>query len=95
MENMKLAMQDFLDGLLDDVISDLKIENTEYKACKEDEKNNADKFDELLDRLPKEDRDFINKHESNIFNIASAEQSYIYYRGYKDCIKLLKILEMI
>lgn len=81
--------------LLDDVILDLKIENSEYKACKEEEKNNADKFEELLDRLSKKDRDFINKHESNIFIIASAEQSYIYYRGYKYCIKFLKTLEMI
>ncbi len=81
--------------LLDDVILDLKIEKSKYKACKEEEKNNADKFEELLDRLPqKKDRDFINKHESNIFIIASAERSYIYYQGYKDCIKLLKILEM-
>lgn len=44
MEDMRLAMQDFLDGLLDDVISDLKIENPEYKACKEEEKNNVDKL---------------------------------------------------
>ena len=51
MEDISLAMQDFLDGLLDDVISDLKIENQEYKACKEEEKNNADKFDELLERV--------------------------------------------
>ena len=39
--------------LLDDVILDLKMENFEYKACKEEKKNNADKFEELLDRLPK------------------------------------------
>ncbi|CDB24024.1 unknown [Clostridium sp. CAG:557] len=88
-------MQDFLDGLLDYIISEWEVENSEYKACKEEEKNNADKFEELLDRLSKKDRDFINKHESNIFIIASAEQSYIYYRGYKYCIKFLKTLEMI
>lgn len=56
-------MQNFLDDFLDDVILDLKIENSEYEACKEEEKNNADKFEELFDRLSKEDRDFINKHE--------------------------------
>ena len=95
MSDFELDVQDFMDGRLDDVISDLEKKNPEYKACKKDERDKVDKFNEVVDRMPKEDRDFIKKHEMNIFNIAAAEQSYVYYRGYKDCVKLLKILNVI
>ena len=81
-----------MDGLLDGIVTDLRRQNPKYKACREDEKNSAYQFEEVLDRLPKEDRDFIKKHEMNIFNISAIEQSYIYYRGYVDCIKLIKVL---
>ena len=84
-----------MDGLLDGIVTDLRRQNPEYKACREDEKNSVDKFEEVLDRLQKDDRDFIKKHEMNIFNISAIEQSYLYYRGYLDCIKLLKILGVI
>ena len=95
MSDFELDVQDFMDGMLDDVISDLEKKKPEYKACKKDERDNVDKFDEVVDSMPKEDRDFIKKHEMNIFNIMAMEQSYVYYRGYKDCVKLLKILGVI
>ncbi len=95
MSDFELDVQDFMDGRLGEVISDLENKNPEYKAFKKDEKNSVDKFDEVVDRMQKDDRDFIKKHERNVFNIAAAEQSYIYYRGYKDCVKLLKILGVI
>ncbi len=58
MSDFELDVQDFMDGRLDDVISDLEKKNPEYKACKKDERDNANKFDEVVDRMPKEDRDF-------------------------------------
>lgn len=48
-----------MDDRLEDVISDLEKKNTEYKACKKDDRDNVDKFNEVVDRMPKEDRDFI------------------------------------
>ncbi|MEI3542115.1 MAG: hypothetical protein V8P98_04845 [Acutalibacteraceae bacterium] len=95
MSDFELDVQDFMDGRLDDVISDLEKKNPEYKECKKDEKKSVDKFGEVIDRMPKEDQDFIKKHEMNVFNIMAMEQSYVYYRGYKDCVKLLKILGVI
>ncbi len=75
MLDLKQDFREFMDGLLDGVISDLEKKNPEYKACKKDERDNVDKFDEVVDRMLKEDRDFIGKHEMNVFNIAAAEQS--------------------
>ena len=33
-----------MDGLLDGIVSDLRRQNPEYKACREDEKDSVDKF---------------------------------------------------
>ncbi len=95
MTDFKATLIDFSNDLLDGVISDLTKENEEYKAFKNDERKTVDQFDEVLDRMAKEDRDFIKKHEMNVFNMIAIEQSYIYHRGFKDCIKLLKLMEII
>ncbi len=95
MWTLKQNFREFMDGMLDDIISDLENKSPEYKACKKDESDNIDKFDEMIGRMSKEDIDFLKKHEMNVFNISAAEQSYIYYRGYKDCVRLLKIIGVI
>lgn len=79
----------------DDIISDLENRRPGYKACKKDESDNIDKFDEMIGRMLKEDIDFLKKHDMNAFNIYAVEQSYIYYRGYKDCVRLFKIIGVI
>ena len=37
----------------------------------------------------------MNKYEANEFNISAIEKGEFYYRGYRDCIKILKWLEII
>ncbi len=95
MWTLKQNFREFMDGMLDNIISDLESRSPEYKAYKKNESGNIDKFDEMIGRMSKEDIDFLKKHEMNVFNISTAEQSYIYYRGYKDCVRLLKIIGVI
>lgn len=53
MLDLKQYQHEFMDGLLDNVISDLE-KNREYKICKKDERDSVDKFDEAVDKMPKE-----------------------------------------
>lgn len=62
MPDFELDVQDLMDGRLDDVISDLEKKNRVYEMCKNDEQDNLDKFNGVVDGVPKEDRDFIKKH---------------------------------
>ncbi len=78
MLDLKQSLWGFMDVMIDSVISDLEKKKREYKMCKKEELDNVNKFDEVVDRIPKEDRDFIKKHEINVFNIAVSKQSYIY-----------------
>ena len=58
-------------------------------------KENSAKVKEILEKLSEEDREFMNEYESNYFNKVAIEQGEFYYRGYRDCIKLLKWLKVI
>ena len=48
-----------------------------------------------IDKLPKEERELVNEYESNYFNRVAVEQGEFYYRGFRDCVKLLKWLKVI
>ncbi len=92
MDNFKSAYTDFMSNMIEDTLSNLKLENTEYRKCQENERNNVKTVAVILNKLSAEDKEIMNKHEMDIFHISAFEQSYLYKQGYIDCIKLLKIL---
>ena len=95
MEQFEVAFNDFLNHRIDEIFSKLKDEDQEYKASKKFIRNNIDKFENIIDKLPKEDRDFIEEYRNHNFNAVAQEQIYAYHCGYKDCVKLLKAIGVI
>lgn len=95
MDNFKSAYTDFMSNMIEDTLSNLNLENTEYRRCRENEKNNMKAISTILNKLSVEHKEVINRHEMDIFHISAFEQSYLYKQGYIDCIKLLKILGVI
>ena len=92
MDNFKSASIDFMSVMIEDTLSKLKMENIEYGRYRENERNNVRKIGEILNKLSLEDKQFMENHEMNIFNIAALEQRCLYRQGYINCIKLLKNL---
>ncbi len=95
MDNFKSACADFMSSMIEDTLSNLKLENTEYRKCRENERNNVKTIATILNKLSAEDKEVINKHETDILHISAFEQLYLYKQSYVDCIKLLKILGVI
>lgn len=95
MDNFKSACTDFMSNMIEDTLSNMNLENTEYRRCRENEKNNMKTISTILNKLSAEDKEVINRHEMDISHISAFEQSYLYKQGYIDCIKLLKILGVI
>lgn len=52
-------------------------------------------MDKLIDKLSDEDKKLISRHEMNMFTIAAAEQSFLYKRGWHDCINFLKMTKIL
>ena len=95
MDNLKSGFHDFTISMIEDTLSELKAKNTEYGRCMENKKNSVKKIGEILNKLPSEDKKFMESYEMDVFNIAAIEQRHLYKKGYLDCIKLLKVLGII
>ena len=95
MSDFTTEFQGFIDDRLNDIIDDLKENNQEYAGYRMYLKENCIKVRDIIDKLPKEEREFMNEYESNYFNRVAVEQGEFYYRGFRDCVKLLKWLKII
>lgn len=82
MDNFKSACTDFMSNMIEDTLSNLNLENTEYRKCQKSERNNVKTISEILNRLSAEDKEVINRHEMDIFHISAFEQSYLYKQGF-------------
>ena len=92
MDNLKAEFQDFMGCMIEDTLSRLNAEDAEYGRCRENTQNNVKKIGEIFNKLPSDDKKFMENHEMDVFRIAAIEQNHLYKQGYLDCIKLLKIL---
>ena len=95
MSDFSLKFQGFIDDMLNDIIDDLKENNQDYAGYRKYLKENCVKVRDIIDKLPKEERELVNEYESNYFNRVAVEQGEFYYRGFRDCVKLLKWLKVI
>lgn len=95
MDNLKTEFQDFMGCMIEDTLSELKAEDAECGRRIENKKNSVKKIGEIFNKLPSEDKKFMESYEMDAFNIAAIEQRHLYKQGYLDCIKLLKILGVI
>ncbi len=53
------------------------------------------KFEGFLDTLSSKDRQFLESYKSESYLADGIEREWLYLQGYKDCIKLLKMIEAI
>ena len=95
MSDFTTEFQGFIDDMLNDIIDDLKENNQEYAGYRMYLKENCAEIRDIIDKLPEEERNLMNEYESNYFNRVAVEQGEFYYRGFRDCVKLLKWLKII
>ncbi|SKC76697.1 hypothetical protein [Maledivibacter halophilus] len=79
----------------EDVIKNLRSTNKEYSELVRNKIEESTKIQEILKSLNDEDRSFILKNKDCIGRIEWIERETLYLQGYRDCIKLLNILELI
>lgn len=89
MEILETYLDDFLYNLKSETLNSLLEENDEYNDL-------YDEVDELLDSITTEYPELFEKIDKLVGKIAeleSFESEYLYKQGYKDCFKLLKLLD--
>lgn len=90
-----IEFQKFIEDRLEEIIEEITEKDADYARYRTYLKENHEKAKGIIFNLPKEDMIFMNEYEANLVLKNSIEQSEFYYRGYKDCIKILKWLGMI
>lgn len=91
----KKIINNIIDELLGNILDNLVNNNTEIRK-EEDELRKASKeMQTVLSTLEEKQRDAIDKYFCKNQRLEGKYYSRIYVQGFKDCIKLLKYIEII
>ena len=95
MFDFTFEIRKFIENMFEEIIEEMVKKNADYARDMAYLEENCEKFEKIINNLPDRERDFINEYENNSYRMNRIERYEFYYRGYKDCIKLLKWLGMI
>ncbi|MCT4563661.1 MAG: hypothetical protein N4A68_05010 [Maledivibacter sp.] len=96
---MSTEYMEYLQGLFfdihEDIMKNLRDTDKEYSELVRNNVEESIKIREILKSLDDEDRAFILRNKDCTGRIEWIERETLYFQGYKDCIKLLNVLEPI
>lgn len=79
----------------EDIMRNLRDTDKEYSELVRNNIAESIKIQEILKSLNDEDRAFILRNKDCTGRIEWIERETLYFQGYRDCIKLLNVLEII
>ncbi len=88
-------IKQFFSDIHEDIIKDLRNKDKEYSRLIKNIVKESIKIEEIYSSLNDKERSFISKNEDCTKRIDWIEREALYFQGYRDCIKLLKNLELI
>ena len=95
MFNSSIEFQRFMENKIEEILDDIERKNLEYEKYIRYSIENCEKFVEVINKLPEEERNFINEYNNNSYDMRSIEREEFYCRGAQDCVKFLKLFGMI
>jgi hypothetical protein len=95
MGNFKENINLFLTESMNNCFIKLKQIDKNYQDINAARIKASQKFEDFLDTLNSKDRQFLENYKSEGYLADSIEREWLYLQGYKDCIKLLKMIEAI
>ena len=73
----------------------LKESDENYRNIKSARIKASKRYEDFLENLNAKDKEFLESYDSEGCLVDSIEREWLYLQGYKDCVKLLKIIEAI
>ena len=95
MGRFKENVEMFFTELMQDSIKNLKECDKNYKDIRSTHANVSQRFYDLFQNFGVKDKEFAESFLEEKCLLDSIEQDWLYLQGYKDCIKLLKLIEAI
>lgn len=85
----------FLAEAIQDSIRKLRSIDEEHDYIRKNHAEASKKYEKILETLSDDDREFLEKFKDEMYEIEGKIEEWLYLQGYKDCIKLLKMIEAI
>lgn len=85
----------FLAEAIQDSIRKLRSIDEEHGYIRKNHAEASKKYEKILETLSDDDREFLEKFKDEMYKIEGKIEEWLYLQGYKDCIKLLKMIEAI
>lgn len=85
----------FLAEAIQDSIRKLRSIDEEHGYIRKNHAEASKKYEKILETLSDDDREFLEKFKDEMYEIEGKIEEWLYLQGYKDCIKLLKMIEAI
>ena len=95
MSDFKENIDLFLAEAIQDSIRKLRSIDEEHDCMRKNHAEASKKYEKILNTLSDKDREFLESYKDECNLADSIETEWIYLQGYKDCIKLLKMIEAI
>lgn len=95
MGDFKKNIDLFLAEAIQDSIRKLRNIDEEHDYIRKNHAEASKKYEKILETLSDEDREFLEKFKDEMYEIEGRIEEWLYLQGYKDCIKLLKMIEAI
>lgn len=85
----------FLAEAIQDSIRKLRSIDEEHDYIRKNHAEASKKYEKILETLSDDDREFLEKFKDEMYEIEGKIEEWLYLQGYKDCIKLLKMIQAI
>ena len=95
MSDFKENIDLFLTEAIQDSIRKLRSIDEEHDCMRKNHAEESKRYEKILDTLSDKDRGFLEKFKDETYEIESRVEEWLYWQGHKDCIKLLKMIEVI
>lgn len=89
MENFEMCLDDFLYDLKCNTLNTLLLDSNEYIKLNDD----INKLTNIINSENPEIYDKLDELINKITQLGNYENEFLYKQGYKDCFKLLKLLD--
>lgn len=95
MGNFRENMDLFITEQIEDSIRDLRKYDKGYDSICKNHAEASRKYEDIINNLNVSNKEFIEEFKNEMYTIEAKVQDWLYLQGYKDCIKLLKLIEAV
>ena len=95
MGDFKENIDFFTTEAIQDSIRELRNVDEEHDYMRKNHAKDSERYEKILNTLNYENKEFLEKFKDDTDEIECRIEEWLYLQGYKDCIKLLKMIEAI